>query len=81
MALPVRCDGLSVLPAYYFFPTGRKLDLYHSCCLWNIEWEMSNRAEHLTLEGSTWLAAQPDESPGKVFKAYCLKENNFNDSK
>lgn len=42
---------------------------------------MSNRAEHLMLEGSTWLAAQPDESPGKVFKAYCLKENNFNDSK
>lgn len=39
---------------------------------------MSNGAEHLTLGGSTWLAAQPDESPGKVLKGY-PQENNFND--
>lgn len=39
---------------------------------------MSNRAEHLILGGSTWLAAQPDESPGNIFKG-CLKENSFND--
>jgi len=39
---------------------------------------MSNRAEHLTLGGSTWLAAQPGESPGKIFKG-CPKENSFND--
>lgn len=79
MVFLVHCDGISVLPAYYFFSTRRKLDLYHSCCLWNIEWGASNRAEHLTLEGYTWFATQPDESPGKVFKGYCPKENNFND--
>lgn len=79
MIFLVRCDGLSVLPAYYFFPTGRRLDLYHSCCLWNIKWGASNRAEHLTLEGSASFATQPDESPEKVFKGYCPKENNFND--
>lgn len=39
---------------------------------------MSNRAEHLTSGGSTWLAAQPGESLGKIFKGR-LKENNFND--
>lgn len=40
---------------------------------------MSNRAELLTLGGSTWLSAQPGKSPGKIFKG-CLEENSFNDT-
>lgn len=72
------CSGLSVLPAHYSFPPGNKSDLYRFCWLWNTEWFVSNGAEHLTLGGSTWLAAQPDEPLGKVLKGY-PKENNFND--
>lgn len=79
MAWLVHCDGLSVLLTSYFFPAGNKLDMYHFCLLWNVKWFMSNRAELLTLGGSTWLAAQPDKSPGKIFKG-CLKENSFNDT-
>lgn len=33
MAWFVCCDGLSVLLASYFFPTGNKLDMYHFCHL------------------------------------------------
>lgn len=31
MAWLVRCDGLSVLLASYFFPTGNQSDMYHFC--------------------------------------------------
>lgn len=78
MAWLVRCDGLSVLLASYFFPTGNQSDMYHFCH-WNVKSFMSNRAELLTLGGSIWLAAQSGKSPGKIFKG-CLKKNSFNDT-